>query len=87
MVLIPGATDTCRTARGKDEETAPTSTSSAKGFSLSSECLLTPEIFCTKIMFYFQEITVVAGDGKPVKIHLGGENELEDCRRQVANIE
>ena len=34
-------------------------------------------------MFCFQEITVVAGDGKPVKIHLGGENELEDCRRQV----
>ena len=34
-------------------------------------------------MFYLQEITVVAGDGKPVKIHLGGENELEDCRRQV----
>merc|ERR1719328_963639 len=31
-----------------------------------------------------KEITVVAGDGKPVKIHLGGENELEDCRRQVA---
>merc|ERR1719206_1130560 len=29
-----------------------------------------------------KEITVVAGDGKPVKIHLGGENELEDCRRQ-----
>ena len=26
---------------------------------------------------------MVAGDGKPVKIHLGGENELEDCRRQV----
>merc|ERR1719341_402314 len=31
-----------------------------------------------------KEITVVAGDGKAVKIHLGGENELEDCRRQVA---
>merc|ERR1711990_1053087 len=31
-----------------------------------------------------KEITVVAGDGKPVKIHLGGENDLEDCRRQVA---
>merc|ERR1719365_342526 len=31
-----------------------------------------------------KEIPVVAGDGKPVKIHLGGENELEDCRRQVA---
>ena len=26
---------------------------------------------------------MVAGDGKAVKIHLGGENELEDCRRQV----
>lgn len=43
--------------------------------------------FLHQDMFYFQEITVVAGDGKPVKIHLGGENELEDCRRQVANIE
>merc|ERR1719305_2012003 len=31
-----------------------------------------------------KEITVVAGDGKSVKIHLGGEKELEDCRRQVA---
>merc|ERR1712172_96494 len=31
-----------------------------------------------------KEITVVAGDGKQVKIHLGGEKELEDCRRQVA---
>merc|ERR1719206_1297834 len=31
-----------------------------------------------------KEITVVAGDGKQVKIHLGGENELEHCRRQVA---
>merc|ERR1711971_825835 len=30
-----------------------------------------------------KEITVVAGDGKQVKIH-GGEKELEDCRRQVA---
>ena len=34
-------------------------------------------------MSHFQEITVVAGDGKSVKIHLGGEKELEDCRRQV----
>ena len=34
-------------------------------------------------MCHFQEITVVAGDGKSVKIHLGGEKELEDCRRQV----
>merc|ERR1719350_1904974 len=31
-----------------------------------------------------KEITVIAGDGKSVKIHLGGEKELEDCRRQVA---
>merc|ERR1711971_457881 len=31
-----------------------------------------------------KEITVVAGDGKSVKVHLGGEKELEDCRRQVA---
>jgi len=31
-----------------------------------------------------KEITVVAGDGKQVKVTLGGEKELEDCRRQVA---
>merc|ERR1740123_1314410 len=31
-----------------------------------------------------KEITVVAGDGKSVKVLLGGEKELEDCRRQVA---
>lgn len=31
-----------------------------------------------------KEITVVAGDGKTVKVLLGGENELEDCRKQVA---
>ena len=89
----PGATDACRTTWGKDEETAPTSASSAKGF-----CPLkvfgflkwfvcwkfsSPESFGPKIMRHFQEITVVAGDGKSVKIHLGGEKELEDCRRQV----
>merc|ERR1711990_668660 len=31
-----------------------------------------------------KEITVVAGDGKAVKVMLGAEKELEDCRRQVA---
>lgn len=31
-----------------------------------------------------KEITVIAGDGKSVKVMLGGEKELEDCRRQVA---
>merc|ERR1719430_2698967 len=31
-----------------------------------------------------KEITVIAGDGKAVKIHLGGEPEQEDSRRQVA---
>jgi len=31
-----------------------------------------------------KEINVVAGDGKTVKLVLGGENELEDCRKQVA---
>merc|ERR1712226_1593288 len=31
-----------------------------------------------------KEITVIAGDGKAVKVMLGAEKELEDCRRQVA---
>jgi len=31
-----------------------------------------------------KEITVIAGDGKAVKMVLGGEKELEDCRKQVA---
>lgn len=30
-----------------------------------------------------KEITVIAGDGKAVKMVLGGEKELEDCRKQV----
>lgn len=32
-----------------------------------------------------QEITVIAGDGKAVKVMLGAEKELEDCRRQVGS--
>ena len=50
---------------------------------LAPKKLLVPQSCHMSHVLFSQEITVVAGDGKPVKIHLGGENELEDCRRQV----
>ena len=50
---------------------------------LAPKKLLVPQSRHMSHVLISQEITVVAGDGKPVKIHLGGENELEDCRRQV----
>ena len=50
---------------------------------LAPKKLFVPQSCHMSHVFISQEITVVAGDGKPVKIHLGGENELEDCRRQV----
>ena len=29
---------------------------------------------------------MIAGDGKAVKVMLGAEKELEDCRRQVSSV-
>ena len=72
-----GEADSGSPEGGQDEEASPTRASPTQG---DHHGLFLP-------LFSLQtnpkEINVVAGDGKTVKLVLGGENELEDCRKQV----